>query len=239
MRETNRTIRELKEEIAHLRSFISEIHELSAELVDGDADENHDAADNIRGELERLRELVSRDELTQVLNRRGFYERFVKLFNEALYLKSHPTSQRRLQVHDFALIFIDLDNFKQINDTYGHDAGDVVLKEAAAFFKAHIRDIDGVARFGGEEFVLVLVGATEELAFQKAEVIREQLSSVVHVPNTPDHVVTASIGVVSLGLSDADDLDELVGYADKAMYEAKTERGKDAVVRYSELSKEA
>lgn len=235
MKENKYSIRELKQEIESLRLFVADIHDLSGELVDEDEANHEEVAGKIRSELERLRELVSKDELTGILNRRGFYERFEKIFKEALYEKNNPEARRRLKIPDFALIFIDLDDFKQVNDTYGHDAGDVVLKDAAQVLKEQVRDIDGAVRLGGEEFVIVLVGADEDLAYDKASNLLKLFVERVKVPSDKDRKITASIGVASISMSDADDLDELVGYADKAMYEAKTNRGKNTIVRFSEL----
>jgi diguanylate cyclase (GGDEF)-like protein len=235
MKETKHTIKELKAEVERLRSFVADIHELSAELVDGTETSHHDEiAEKIRTEMERLRELVFADELTGVTNRRGFYERFEGIFREALFFKNNSETKRSLKIVDFAVVFVDLDDFKQINDTYSHDEGDKVLKATAEFLRLKVRDIDGVARFGGEEFVLVLVGASESQAYEKGKEVLAGLRDKVKLSQAPERVVTASIGVASLRASDADNLDELVGYADKAMYEAKT-RGKNAVVKYSEL----
>ena len=238
MQESQQTIKELKAEVEHLRAAVSDIHDLSSELVDGEHENHDEVAGKIRAELERLRTLVSKDELTGILNRRGFYERFTNIFQEALFESHNPDGhKRRVTIPDFTIMFLDLDDFKQVNDTYGHDAGDVVLKETARLLGEEVRDIDGAIRLGGEEFVLALVGADENLGAQKAESILQKLAKEVKVPSDEERVITASIGIASLGTSDADDLDELVGYADKAMYEAKTNRGKNTIVRYSELEK--
>ncbi|MCI0619733.1 GGDEF domain-containing protein [Candidatus Wolfebacteria bacterium] len=235
MKETTHTIKELKAEVERLRSFVTDIHELSAELVDGKEASHDEVAEKIRVEMERLRGLVFTDELTRVMNRRGFYERFEGIFREAVFFKTHPETKRSLKIIDFAIVFIDLDDFKQVNDTYGHDEGDRVLKATAEFLQSQVRDIDGAARFGGEEFILALVGANEDQAYEKGQEALSALRERVTLSRAPDKAVTASIGVAALRASDADNLDELVGYADKAMYEAKTARGKNAVVRYSEL----
>jgi diguanylate cyclase (GGDEF)-like protein len=229
------SIEKLREEIARLRAFILEFNREASEIVD--EDEGNKMKIDARAEIDRLRDLVFKDELTQVLNRRGFYEHFLSLFQEALYAKKNPGGKREFSVRDFSIIFIDADNFKTVNDTYGHDAGDVVLKGVADTLRKSIRDIDAVARFGGEEFIVALVGAGEEEGYRKAEEIRERITAEVKVPNKPDHTITASVGVSSLCMSDADNLDELVAYADQAMYEAKANRGKDNTVRFSELKK--
>jgi diguanylate cyclase (GGDEF)-like protein len=194
---------------------------------------------DLQKEIEKLRELVYKDELTQVLNRRGFLERFESLFKEGLYYKENRDEslpKRKLQVKDFSLLFVDGDNFKEINDDYGHDKGDKVLQGMAEVMSSSIRGLDSVSRFGGEEFVVCLLGASEEEAYKKAEEIRTHITGKVKIKSNPEHKITVSIGVASLNSSDADELDELIGYADKAMYEAKSNRGKDNTVRWSEIA---
>ena len=187
-------------------------------------------------EVERLKNLVHKDELTGALNRRGFYNQFKQMFDEALFLKKNNKTKRNLEIKDFSLIFIDGDNFKAINDTYGHAEGDAVLKTLSSTLKKNVRDIDGVARFGGEEFVVALVGADEDKAHEKAEEIRKILQKDVVIEKAPkNYVFTTSLGVASLGSSDADNIDELVSYADQAMYEAKSKKGKNNTVRFSKL----
>ena len=237
MREQQQEIQELQKEVERLRDVVGDIHGLTVELLDGAVhpDDHEATTKHIRRELTRLRDLVFKDELTGVLNRRGFYERFTRLFSEAVYHKEHSETKRSVEIADFAVLFIDLDDFKQINDSYGHDTGDEILQQIATICTNIIRDLDGIARFGGEEFVIVLPGATEAQAYHKAENLRQSITQDITLATDPTHRVTASIGVTSLAASDADDLDELVAYADQAMYEAKTKRGKNAVVRYSEL----
>lgn len=197
--------------------------------------EEQEEIDALRAEIEDLQQLVYRDELTGVLNRRGVKDEFGDLFDEALFSKQHGELRKGVVIADFSIIFIDLDNFKKVNDTYGHDEGDRVLRGVADVLKHHVRGIDAVGRMGGEEFVVALLGASEDAAYKKAEEIRKAFATEVIVKD--DYPITASIGVASLHQSEPSTLDELIEYADKAMYEAKTNRGKDTIVRYSELSK--
>lgn len=224
---------QLQEELQRLRQMVQAIVDQS----DMDVASNEDpevVAQYLLKELTKLRQLVTRDELTRVYNRRGFYGRSTLVFQNALRTKT-SAAKRGGDALGYAVLFIDADNFKSVNDTYGHDAGDEVLKSLGRVCGELVRDTDCVARFGGEEFVIGLAGATEDSALEKAEEIRAAISKRVKVPGASDRVMTASIGVASLDASDADTLDELVGYADKAMYEAKTGRGKDTVVRWSEI----
>lgn len=226
-------IKKLEQEIRMLKAFIERLRTEADIIVSG---EKKGKNKKLLKRLEELEQMISRDELMGTLNRRGFYDRFKYLFEEALFAKDSPDLRKQMRVSDFSIIFLDIDDFKKINDTYGHDEGDNVLKSFAELLKKAVRSIDGVARFGGEELVIALVGANEDVAFAKAEEIKNTISKEVRLIEYPDHTITASLGVASLGTSDADDLDELIGYADQAMYEAKTNRGKNCVVKHSEIA---
>jgi len=227
-------IEELRREIERLRDFVLEINEESGELIDG-KELDEPMVERLKSRIDELQHLVFHDELTQILNRRGFYNYVEPMFGEALASQKRD-QKRKFEMGDIAIIFVDGDNFKKINDTYGHDEGDQVLKSIAAALGKGARSIDVVARMGGEEFVMALVGANEEEAHAKANQILETIRTEVKVLKNPEHLVTASAGVAALSHSDADDLDELVAYADQAMYEAKINRGKNNVVKWSEIS---
>ncbi|MDJ0819056.1 MAG: diguanylate cyclase [Desulfobacterales bacterium] len=117
----------------------------------------------------------------------------------------------------FSVILADLDRFKRINDTYGHDAGDRVLESISEFLQKNIRDVDAIARYGGEEFVLLIPDADKEAAFSLAERLREELTKVDHgdLPRT-----TLSLGIASYP-TDGTEVEELIKKADAAMYAAK------------------
>ncbi len=194
--------------------------------------EDHSSVEKLRHEIKNLKALVYKDELTGVLNRRGVMEEFEGFFKEALFAQEHTDVRKGMVINDFSILFFDLDNFKSINDTYGHAEGDRVLKELAHILRSCVRDIDAVGRLGGEEFVAGLLGAHEHEAYQKAETIRQMIEKKITVDG---HPITASIGVASLKESGARTLHELISAGDKAMYEAKTNRGKNNTARYSEL----
>ncbi|MCR4283902.1 MAG: GGDEF domain-containing protein [Parcubacteria group bacterium] len=189
----------------------------------------------LKEEIERLKKLVVEDELTGVLNRKGINEDLDAIFNEAKALASKK-HKRRFHIDNFSMVFIDADNFKKINDTYGHDAGDDVLKKIARFLKKKTRSIDVVGRLGGEEFVIAMLGATEDEAYEKADDIRKGIKAELRVGKHKDLEVTVSVGVASVDKAKPKNVEELIAYADKAMYEAKHNRGKDNVVKYSEIS---
>lgn len=240
------TVVELRNAVRHIKDIlftrrvrrdeagrVVEILDKTDVTFDDSSEEHHDV-EKLRAEIEELHSLVYRDELTGALNRRGIKDEFGDLFDEARFSKEHGQLRKGVIIADFSIVFIDLDNFKKINDTYGHDEGDRVLKAVANVLNHHIRGIDAVGRLGGEEFVVALLGAGEDAAYAKAQEIRKAFSTEVVVNG--DYPITASMGVASLHHSASQTLDELIEYADKAMYEAKTKRGKDNVVRYSELS---
>ena len=119
----------------------------------------------------------------------------------------------------FAVLFLDLDNFKQVNDRFGHEAGNAVLRETARQCGAHIRSTDLAGRYGGDEFVVVLVGTGEEGARGVGEKVRAAVQQVGVGLGYPDGFVTASIGVAEYR-PDRKDEDVLVA-ADRALYRAK------------------
>jgi diguanylate cyclase (GGDEF)-like protein len=123
---------------------------------------------------------------------------------------------------------VDLDDFKRVNDTYGHPAGDLVLTEAAVLLKTAVRTGDIVSRFGGDEFVVLLKNTDREIAAQIAERIRLRFESHVVIARKDAIRFTASIGVCSYPETAAEDESQLLDLVDKAMYRGKR-RGKNAV----------
>jgi diguanylate cyclase (GGDEF)-like protein len=237
--------RDLKHALVHIRALVfgehafydgtghlTEIlHERAVVFEDEDVPA---VVEELHHEIQHLKRLVHKDELTGALNRRGVREEFGRFFKEALYAKDHPEHRTNVVINDFSVIFFDIDDFKRVNDAYGHDEGDRILKAIADTLTRHVRDIDAVGRLGGEEFVVALLGADEERAFEKGEKIRMAIAEHIHLKDGAS--ITVSVGVASLSHSNAETLETLIDYADKAMYEAKHARGKNAVVRYSELT---
>jgi diguanylate cyclase (GGDEF)-like protein len=160
------------------------------------------------------------DELTGLHNARQFHRTLVAEID-----RSHRFR------HDVGLVLLDLDDFKRINDTYGHQQGDRVLVEVARAIERHLRDIDEVARYGGEEFAVVLPQADSEGAARGAERLRRAIAEIEApvIAGTGTISLTASFGVASL-LDSATDKDGLIAAADAALYRAKR-GGKDRVER--------
>lgn len=155
---------------------------------------------------EELRYLSDTDALTNAYNRRYFIQRLEEEIERSRRYKSR-----------FAIIMLDIDHFKRINDTFGHISGDIVLKSIADMIKDRIRKIDILARWGGEEFVVLLPDTTVEDATYLAEELRERLSDM-KIPSVDR--VTASFGVVGYCINDT--VDSLINRADNMMYEAKS-----------------
>lgn len=159
----------------------------------------------------RLEELATHDALTGLINRRYL---MIQL-NEAL-----QRAERRSCV--VALMFIDLDGFKAVNDRFGHAAGDAVLKEVAHRLKRHVRKEDAIARLGGDEFVILLNDANPFGTQRIAEAALEELQTMTLVEGYPVRI-SASIGVSSMHVSNSSEhlAETLLTQADRAMYEAK------------------
>lgn len=167
----------------------------------------------------RYRELATKDMLTGILNRFAFQEELKRIISN-----SKRTGTK------FALLFLDLDHFKEVNDTYGHDTGDKLLKEVAKRVLPNIRTEDVFARLGGDEFVLIFTNIHKEKLYQ----LIAKAIGLFQKPWIIDHInlqVTTSIGVVVFP-DDADNETDLMKKADMAMYKSK-ELGRNQVVYYN------
>ena len=164
-------------------------------------------------ELEKVRKevhaLAITDELTRVFNRRYF----MKLVKQEL--ECAKRYQRTLSI-----IIFDIDNFKEINDNYGHLCGDAVLQELILACRIILRQCDTLARFGGEEFILLLPETDETSAQQVASRLRQLVAEHVIEYNDVQIQVTISIGITTCD-STMDTLDDLLNRADQALYRAK------------------
>jgi diguanylate cyclase (GGDEF)-like protein/PAS domain S-box-containing protein len=168
---------------------------------------------------EALRSQSIRDPLTGLYNRRYLTE-----------MLERETRRSVRGEQSLGVLMLDLDHFKKFNDTYGHDAGDTVLRETASFLSRSVRAEDIVCRFGGEEFVVILPTADLEAAYARAERIRSKLHelAVLHRGQSLG-MITVSVGVAALPLHGTAPND-LLAVADAALYRAKRD-GRDRVVR--------
>jgi diguanylate cyclase (GGDEF)-like protein len=173
--------------------------------------------------LAALRQLATRDQLTGMLSRREFDR----------ILAEEEERSRRFG-HPFALVMMDIDHFKKVNDTHGHQIGDLVLQAVARRLADGMRTVDRVARFGGEEFALILMQADRAAAFEMAQ---RACVAVARAPIAigPDQSlpITISAGVAEMP-ANATTGAELVAAADKALYAAKS-RGRNRAVAFSDL----
>jgi len=187
---------------------------------------------HLEAQMMQLRSQLVTDDLMQILNRRGLLEYLDALTKEVRWQSEHPDKRRNVVVRSLSVLFVDIDHFKAINTEHGHEAGDIVLKSIAATIKDQVRALDIVGRYGGEEIVVGLVGATAGDAERVAENIRvgiEQLKVVL--PNHATVHVTASLGVAEVTANIS--LVEAIKLADEALYAAKA-NGRNQVVTASQ-----
>ena len=169
---------------------------------------------------DKLRQISLTDGLTQIENRRSLEERLQEMW------------QHSMRLHEpIALIMCDIDKFKSVNDNYGHQAGDSVLKEFAQLLKADAREIDRVGRYGGEEFLLILSGTVLDAAVTFAERLREKVEGHTFSYEGGTLRRTMSCGVAAWPHPRVTDQEALLRAADDALYVAK-ETGRNRVVRF-------
>jgi len=204
------------------------LHVLPASPDEGRLEEKQRLALTVTGQLglalanlklqENLRDMAVRDPLTGLFNRRYLEETLEREFLRATR-----------QAAPIALIMLDIDHFKRCNDTYGHDAGDVLLRKLGAFLQRYCRGSDVACRYGGEEFVLTLPECSLEIACRRAEEIRQAVKTLqVRHANRTLEAITLSFGVAAFP-AHGDNPDAVLCAADAAMYRAKQE-GRDRVV---------
>jgi two-component system cell cycle response regulator len=189
---------------AELQTAICEVREKNAQLEQS---------------LARVEQMAATDPLTGLYNRRHFSKVIDQMFAEA---------QRHEK--DLSCVMIDLDGYKQLNDAFGHQVGDQLLIVAGKVINANMRRSDVAARYGGDEFVLLLPHADVEEAAQVASRISEQFKTASSAILNRDLGVTMSIGISSLVGGVPPAAEQLVAQADKALYRAK-EQGRNRIVR--------
>ena len=167
----------------------------------------------------QLEELATKDFLTDLVNRRRFFEHLESAMADA---RIHNTG--------LSVVMFDLDFFKRINDTFGHDSGDVVLKNTALRVRELLRGSDCAARFGGEEFIILLRETRIDAALAIAEAVRSKIATV---PYDLVGAVSASFGVAEWNTKE--DARALINRADRALYVAK-QTGRNRVIRADETT---
>ncbi|HUW29049.1 MAG TPA: diguanylate cyclase [Sulfuriferula sp.] len=213
------------QEIETLRNHSIHMVDSIREAVAARDELNHQLENRVRQATQELTDVnkkLSRhahtDELTNLKNRRALWEQLSYLTESA------PESYLPMQV-----MLFDVDQFKQINDSYGHDVGDYVLTRVAREIESHTRDKDFVVRYGGDEFLVVMPNCTPDDAHRRAEAIRASIMSSPLIVNGHAIQVTLSIGIADQASTDAaTDFSETLKAADKAMYQSK-EGGRNRV----------
>ncbi len=185
---------------------------------------------DLKAEIQNLKKDLIHDSLTSLKTRRFFEDR-AKIYLSNIEKVEEGKRRDWFGFKTLSFLFVDVDHFKKINDVYGHAAGDSILKSISENISKDVRGGDTVARWGGEEILVLLLGANEEDAKEKADSIRKDVESVVF-KDVSGLKVTVSIGVAEYkkGLS----IDDLIKSADQALYKAK-ETGRNKVVVFSEI----
>ncbi len=176
------------------------------------------------GRVVTIRDVTERTRLLQEIEAQAITDPLTGLYNRRHFLQifEQEISRSVRYKEPLSLLMFDLDHFKDINDTYGHIAGDYALQEIARLLKNNLRNCDLVGRYGGEEFIILLPGSDKEAAYRTADRIRAQLSSRVFHFEEDDFHITTSIGVAELNEVAPGALAPLIKAADNALYRAKS-----------------
>jgi diguanylate cyclase (GGDEF)-like protein len=176
------------------------------------------------------------DQAAAAVNKAQLYDMAVTDSLTGLYVRRYFMLKLQEEIHRaerydkiLSVIMADLDRFKYINDTFGHDAGDRALEAISHFLQKNIRDVDAIARYGGEEFVMLIPDADKDAAFSLAERLREELARVKLDKMQP---LTVSLGIATFP-TDGTDVEELIKKADAAMYAAKR-AGRNKSIKYTD-----
>jgi len=163
----------------------------------------------------------------------AFHDQLTGLYNRKMFMRQFEESLRQAKRYELmrAVLFIDLDNFKKVNDTLGHECGDILLAQAADRMREAVRDSDILCRFGGDEFVILLINPGDIFPDNVSRRVQESLSQPFILPKTIVDYISPSIGI-SIFPNDGDDTLGLIRAADEAMYRAK-KAGRNRFVYYS------
>ncbi len=166
--------------------------------------------EELRRSYAKIKKMAMIDDLTQIMNRRSIFHHLKKEWARA---KRHNFS--------ISILLIDIDHFKKINDRFGHPVGDIVLRKIAKRIRDTVRPYDGIGRYGGEEFIVILSNCSTDEAYKVAERIRTTVSSEPFTIGDLNLYVTISIGVASSSAPPKEKPEEIIQLADLALYEAK------------------
>jgi diguanylate cyclase (GGDEF)-like protein len=181
--------------------------------------------ENLKKEIKKWKKLAYKDKLTNIYNRRGFIDSSKKILKEITNIQTER--RKKFIIKNCSLVLFDIDNFKKINDKFGHNAGDKALKVLSSEIKKRVRDIDVLGRWGGEEIILLLVGADKENGFYVADYIRQKIENKKIKTSKGFINFTISGGVADF--KKEKDFEKVFKLADKALYKAK-KTGKNKIV---------
>jgi diguanylate cyclase (GGDEF)-like protein len=204
-------LEKIKRENLELRARISKLEKENLELKE---------------QISKLEKKVIFDDLTGAFRRNFFEEKVQKDTNQLL----GEDDKRKEGYKEISILFSDVDNFKQINDKHGHSKGDQILKEVVRVLKENLREVDVVGRFGGDEFVIEMLGANKDEAKKRAESLRKTIKEEI-LKNVRIEV-SLSFGIAEL--KKGEKFEEVLKKADEAMYLAKK---KKEVVLFDEIEK--
>ncbi|VAW79884.1 hypothetical protein MNBD_GAMMA14-1513, partial [hydrothermal vent metagenome] len=208
--ESSDDLRSIRKLVATLKSDTRVMVESSRQTASA-LKERADEIDLLRTELDRVRQEAVRDPLTGLANRRAFDERLAESLDDSLR-----------QLRKICLLMIDIDHFKKINDEHGHQIGDKILQFVASVLKKNFKGKDLVARFGGDEFAVIVENAPIAGVRKVAETIREQVSeSTLKRTDTGEPLGTVTISIGYDCLKPDDKPGDVLMRADKALYSAK------------------
>jgi diguanylate cyclase (GGDEF)-like protein len=209
--------------------------------VDGELTGLQLLGEDVTDRLRLERELAQRQRELEVVNHQLFLASVTDDLT-GVFNRGHLTERAQIEVErakrygrPLTCLFLDLDHFKQVNDTWGHAAGDRVLRRFARMLAEHLRSSDLVGRYGGEEFVVLLTDTDALSVHAIAEKVRNLTRSARFEDVSPDCRLTVSMGAASLGRVGVNDLESLFSAADAALYEAKNS-GRDRVVYHCSMA---
>lgn len=188
-----------------------------------------DRVAELEAQIHDLEKDLIHDSLTG-LKTRAFFQEETTVYLHAVANLEAGKRREWFGFKNMSFIFFDIDHFKKVNDTYGHAAGDEVLREVALLINRSVREGDTVARWGGEEIVACLLGANEQDARDKAQSIRKSVERLTFTNDVLNVTLSAGVAANWKGAT----YDELIKKADEALYKAK-ETGRNKVVSFSEI----